>query len=259
MADLLNSPNLVNGIRAAAEALGISPLDLATTISYETGGTFDGLKRGPTTQWGQHRGYIQFGEPQARKYGVDWNDPDGSQLGANGAVVKYLRDTGVKPGMGLLDVYSAINAGGVGRYNRSDANNGGAPGTVADKVNNQMGSHRANAEKLFGGANYNVADGPKGQEAYPAMPAEGSQIAMTDPNAVAPSTGQPAQTSLGSMLAGLGAAMPALPQQVEMPRQDNGAQIMPAMAQQLAEKGRSLKNGFMPDLDTILGLSRRPV
>ncbi len=139
------------GIRQSAEALGVSPVDLATAISYETAGTFDPTKRGPTTQWGQHRGLIQFGEPQAREHGVDWNDPIGSQLGPDGAVVSYLRSTGVKPGMGLLDIYSAINAGGVGRYNRSDANNGGAPGTVRDKVMNQMGGHIAKAEALFNG------------------------------------------------------------------------------------------------------------
>jgi hypothetical protein len=140
-----------SGIFSTAQALGIDPLDLATAISYETAGTFDPTKRGPTTQWGQHRGLIQFGEPQAKKYGVDWNDPIGSQLGPNGAVANYLRDTGVKPGMGMLDIYSAINAGGVGRYNRSDANNGGAPGTVRDKVEKQMAGHRRKAQALLGG------------------------------------------------------------------------------------------------------------
>lgn len=145
-------PSIRDGIVTTANALGISPVDLATAISYETGGTFDPTKSGPTTQWGQHRGLIQFGEPQAQKYGVNWDDPIGSQLGENGAVANYLRDTGVKPGMGLMDIYSAINAGGVGRYDRSDANNGGAPGTVADKVNNQMAGHLARARALFGDA-----------------------------------------------------------------------------------------------------------
>ena len=144
------SPDLKTGIVSTAEALGIDPVDLATAISYETAGTFDPTKAGPTTQWGQHRGLIQFGEPQAQKYGVDWSNPVGSQLGPDGAVAKYLRDTGVQPGMGLLDIYSAINAGGVGRYDRSDANNGGAPGTVADKVNSQMAGHRQKAMALLG-------------------------------------------------------------------------------------------------------------
>jgi len=140
-----------SGIVSAAEALGVDPVDLATAISYETAGTFDPTKAGPTTKWGRHRGLIQFGEPQARRYGVDWSDPIGSQLGPDGAVVKYLRDTGVRPGMGLLDIYSAINTGGVGRYNRSDAHAGGAPGTVRDKVENQMAGHRRKALALIGG------------------------------------------------------------------------------------------------------------
>ena len=139
-----------SGIMASAGALGIDPVDLATAISYETAGTFDPTKRGPTTQWGQHQGFIQFGEPQAKEHGVDWSNPVGSQLGENGAVVSYLRKAGVKPGMGMLDIYSAINAGGVGRYGASDANNGGAPGTVADKVNNQMAGHRQKALALLG-------------------------------------------------------------------------------------------------------------
>lgn len=145
-------PSIRDGIVSTANALGISPVDLATAISYETGGTFDPVKMGPRTQWGQHQGLIQFGEPQAQKYGVNWDDPVGSQLGENGAVANYLRDTGVKPGMGLMDIYSAINAGGVGLYDRSDANNGGAPGTVADKVNSQMAGHLARARALFGDA-----------------------------------------------------------------------------------------------------------
>lgn len=141
--------DLKTGIAESAKALGISKEDLATAISYETAGTFNPTKAGPVTQWGRHRGLIQWGEPQARKYGVDWNNPISSQLGKDGAVVRYLRDAGVRPGMGLLDIYSAINAGSVGRYNASDAGNGGAPGTVRDKVERQMGGHRAKAAALF--------------------------------------------------------------------------------------------------------------
>ncbi|WP_171181782.1 hypothetical protein [Ruegeria sp. HKCCD8929] len=139
------------GIVETAASLGVDPVDLATAISYETAGTFSPTIAGPTTQHGQHAGLIQFGETQAARYGVDWNNPVGSQLGANGAVANYLRDAGVRPGMGLLDIYSAINAGSVGRYNASDENNGGAPGTVADKVNNQMAGHRENAIAFLGG------------------------------------------------------------------------------------------------------------
>ena len=139
------------GIIETANALGMDPVDLATIISYETAGTFDPTKRGPTTQWGQHRGLIQFGEPQAKQYGVNWDDPLGSQLGPNGAVYNYFTQNGWKPGMGMMDAYSIVNAGGPGRYNASDANNGGAPGTVADKVTGQMEGHRVKATDLMGG------------------------------------------------------------------------------------------------------------
>ena len=146
------TPQIRDGIVATATALGIDPIDLATVISYETAGTFDPTKRGPTTKWGQHRGLIQFGEPQAKQFGVNWEDPIGSQLGPDGAIAKYLQSTGVQPGMGLLEIYSAINAGGIGPeyYGRSDAAAGGAPGTVRDKVEKQMADHRRKAAQLLG-------------------------------------------------------------------------------------------------------------
>ena len=145
---------LVQGIFETAQSIGADPVDLATAISYETGGTFDPMQPGPTTQWGQHRGLIQFGEPQAQQYGADFTSPEAaarSQLGADGAIARYFKDRGYQPGMGLLDLYSTVNAGSPDRHGASDANNGGAPGTVADKVNDQMAGHRNNAERLFAG------------------------------------------------------------------------------------------------------------
>lgn len=144
---------LKSGIQETAQALGMDPVDLATIISYETAGTFNPKQAGPTTQWGQHRGLIQFGEPQAQKYGVDWDNPVQSQLGPDGAVAKYFRDNGWQDGMSMLDAYSIVNAGGPGLYDRSDANNGGAPGTVRDKVEQQMGGHRQKAMAMFGDTN----------------------------------------------------------------------------------------------------------
>ena len=187
-----------------ANALGMNPVDLATIISYETAGTFDPTKRGPTTQWGQHRGLIQFGEPQAKQYGVDWSDPLGSQLGPDGAVVKYFTQNGWKPGMGMMDAYSIVNAGGPGRYNASDANNGGAPGTVADKVNTQMSGHREKAIAMLGG------------EFMPATPTgSGSGPAATAPS-IMPVNLQTAEQpkTMWDALADIGASLaPPQPQQ----------------------------------------------
>lgn len=131
---------------ASAGRLGINPADLATVISYETGGTFSPSIRGGAGN--RHIGLIQFGPNEQQRYGASQKQSGTEQLPA---VEAYLTDRGFKPGMGILDLYSTINAGRPGRYNASDANNGGAPGTVADKVNNQMAGHRAKAAAFLGG------------------------------------------------------------------------------------------------------------
>lgn len=136
---------LGQAIKRTADELGIDPEYLAGAISYETAGTFDPWKRGPSTRWGQHRGLIQWGQPQRFKYGVTEKSTIEEQMAA---VTRYMRDAGVRPGDSLRDIYSAINAGRVGRYHARDASQGGAPGTVADKVA-RMGPHLANGRKLL--------------------------------------------------------------------------------------------------------------
>jgi hypothetical protein len=199
---------LAEEIAATARGLGINPLDLATAISYETGGTFDPWQAGPTTKWGQHRGLIQMGEPQRAQYGYEQGAPLNSQMGA---VARYLTDTGVKPGMGLLDIYSAINAGGVGRYDRSDAAAGGAPGTVRDKVEQQMGGHRAKAQALLGGPTIeNAATLNNARNAVGGPTVENAAIvnsaapAQPPPMAPPPQQGNPFANMMASM--GSGAA-----------------------------------------------------
>ena len=137
---------LIKATTILAEKMGVSAKDLLTAMSYETGGTLDPWKKGPTTQWGQHRGLIQWGEPQRQKYGVNADSSITDQVNAAG---KYLEDAGVKAGDSLLQIYAAINAGNARKIHASDAGNGGAPGTVLDKVQGQMGSHEARAEALL--------------------------------------------------------------------------------------------------------------
>lgn len=193
--------DLRSGILSTAQALGMNPVDLATIISYETAGTFDPMKAGPTTKWGQHRGLIQFGEPQAQQFGVDFSSPDAalaSQFGPNGAIAKYFLASGWQPGMGMLDAYSTVNAGAPGRYNASDTAAGGAPGTVRDKVENQMEDHRRKAEALLGGS----LTPPS-----PSSPAGGARAAaeMQPMGSLAPT---PPQSPFGSFLAGNSSPIP---------------------------------------------------
>lgn len=144
--NLAFTPDLRTGITQAAQELGVSPEDLATVISYETGGTFNpGIRGGAGNR---HIGLIQFGPTEQAMYGASQDQTPGEQLKA---VVKYLKHRGFQPGMDVLDLYSTINAGRPGRYNASDAGNGGAPGSVRDKVQNQMAGHRAKARRLLAG------------------------------------------------------------------------------------------------------------
>jgi hypothetical protein len=144
---MMGSNPLRESIIGAAKELGVNPVDLGTAISYETAGTLDPNQKGPTTKWGEMRGLIQMGEPQRVQYkvgdktGITVSIPDQMR-----GIVKYLQDTGVKPGMGLKNIYAAINAGDalhVYAYDRGT--------TVLEKVA-KMGPNRAQAEKLLGDA-----------------------------------------------------------------------------------------------------------
>jgi len=151
--------SIASRIIETARALGMDPGTLATIMSYETGGTFDPSQPGPVTKWGRHRGLIQFGEPQAREFGVDWDNPVESQLGENGAVAKYFRARGWRPGMSELDAYSIVNAGAPGRYNAVDHGT-----TVREKVEAQFGPHREKAFSFLEGE-WNPEEGSlKGQD-----------------------------------------------------------------------------------------------
>jgi len=141
-------PQLAPLIKRTAGNLGINPSDLATSMSYETGGTFNPNLYGGAG--GKYLGLIQAGPEEQAKYGIKQGQTLDQHMTG---VENYLRDRGVRPGMGMLDLYSTINAGSPGRYNASDANNGGMPGTVADKVATQMVGHRARANALLGDEN----------------------------------------------------------------------------------------------------------
>lgn len=139
-------------------------------------------------------GLIQFGIPEQQRYGVTQRTPAEQQVDAAG---RFLVDRGFKPIMGLADLYSAINAGHVGLYGLSDAGNGGAPGTVMDKVTQQMGGHRAKAEALLGGG-FTPAPAQVRTQGQPAgqTPQAGTTLADALPEATLP-TPAPAASPTG--------------------------------------------------------------
>lgn len=209
-------PGMVDYIRRTASNLGINPSDLATAISYETGGKFDQNLYGGAG--GKHLGLIQFGPEEQAKYGVKQGMPLDAHFSA---VENFLRDRGLKPGMGMFDLYSTINAGRPGLYNASDENKGGMPGTVADKVAEQMAGHRIRANAMLGGENVPA-------NIQPAVQAAGARDA--GPIAAAPDA-QPTQdtaSQAGSLnLEKLIGAVGKMPQQQE--EQLQPVPIAPAM------------------------------
>lgn len=204
------------GLLEAGRLLGVDPTDLGTVVSYETGGTFDPWQKGPTTKWGTHRGLIQFGEPQAKEFGAFEGQSAYDQL--TGPVVGYLKKAGVQPGMGLLDIYSAVNAGRVGRYDASDAAAGGAPGTVRDKVETQMGGHRAKAAALLGGEYTPPTPRSAGAAAGSAPSSSPFGFAGPAPSASAEPTAADDSADLGRLIAQLtSGAIPSEPEPAAAP------------------------------------------
>ena len=165
--DLSKNPNATpenaNAIRAAAKELGTTPEDLATVIGYETGGTFSPSKWGG--KGGNYMGLIQFGPNERAQYGANDKQTFPEQMGA---VVRYLKGRGYKPGMGLMDLYSTINAGSPGHYSASDGN-----GTVASHVT-RMQAGMAPTARAF------LAKGTPEPSAMAPVPPGTSAAAVTD-------------------------------------------------------------------------------
>ncbi len=126
-------------IRESAKRLGTTPEDLATVIAYETGGTFS------PGQWGgkggRYAGLIQFGPTERAQYGAH---PGQSFTEQMGAVERYLKGRGFKPGMGIKDLYSTVNAGSPGHYHASDK-----PGETVETHVNRMIRERSGQARRF--------------------------------------------------------------------------------------------------------------
>ena len=140
--------------RTAAE-LGIDPVDLATLMSYETGGKMSPSIRGGKNN--QHIGLIQFGAEEQKKYGASQGQSFQEQLGA---VKAYLLDRGTKPGDDLTTLYRIVNGGNRNvPLTASDGN-----GTIEQHVGRMSGEHRENARRFLASADEGSARvGPMSQ------------------------------------------------------------------------------------------------
>lgn len=144
-------------LMAAAQRLGVSPLDLATIISFETGGTFSPSKWGGAG--GNYMGLIQFGGPERRQYGANPNQSFEEQV--TGPVVRYFQDRFKGVGMStqgatLEDLYTTVLAGNP----RANRNARDSFGTSARSGVAAMGPHRQKAlQMFFGGSMANVGFG----------------------------------------------------------------------------------------------------
>ena len=129
-------------VTQTAQRLGISPQDLATVISYETGGKFSPSIRGGAGN--KHIGLIQFGENEQKAYGASETQSFGDQMKA---VEKYLKDRGIKPGDDLATIYRVVNGGNRDVSMQSNDGNG----TIEQHVANMKKDHAPGADKFLGG------------------------------------------------------------------------------------------------------------
>jgi TP901 family phage tail tape measure protein len=142
---------------AAAQKLGVSPLDLATIISYETSGTFSPSI--PGGQGGNYMGLIQFGPTERQQYGAHPGQSFEEQV--TGPVVRYFEDRfrGVgmsTQGASLLDLYTTVLAGNP----KANRNARDSFGTSPQSGVGRMEPHRQKAlSTFFGGSMENVGFG----------------------------------------------------------------------------------------------------
>jgi hypothetical protein len=182
------------GVARVANNLGIAPRDLAAVISYETGGRFDPTMMGG--KGGNYQGLIQFGPEERAKYGVKPGQSFNDQLPA---VENYLRDRGVKPGMGLAQIYSIVNAGSL------DAN--GQPRWAASDGNGNIASHVQTIQREhYSSADAFLANG-RASGSAPSV-----KVASADSSAVIPDATKPNADASGDTTdASSGDAAPVLP------------------------------------------------
>ncbi len=135
---------------AAAAKLGVSPLDLATIIGFETGGTYSPSKMGGAG--GNYMGLIQFGPNERKQYGAYRGQSFEEQV--QGPVVKYFQDRFAGVGMStqgadLLTLYRTV----LGGNPKASLTGRDAFGTSPQSGVAAMAPHRSEALRRFFGGN----------------------------------------------------------------------------------------------------------
>lgn len=166
-----------------ARQFGLDPVQVGAVMSYETAGTFSPTIMGGKN--GNYMGLIQFGPEERQRYGINQNSTPEQWTQA---ITGFLTDRGFKPGMGIEDLYSTINAGSPGRYNASDGN-----GTVRGHVGKILSQHVPKAQQwLSGGQGRVIGQGAPRRENAP------SGYRWTASGQLEPIPGGPASAGGGS-------------------------------------------------------------
>lgn len=142
-------------IRSIAQQLGVNPVDVATIINFETSGSLaSGDFRRGLDIWGgdggKYLGWIQFSPENQAKYGVrPGMTPD--QMAQ--AVVKYFKDSGIRKGDGILELYQAVQKPAFVEQARRERRNisWDSNGMVSDHLKNMQRNHRGVAEAWLAG------------------------------------------------------------------------------------------------------------
>lgn len=126
-----------------ASQLGVNPIDVATFINYETGGSLvSGRYRRGLDIWGgdggRYLGWIQFSPENQRKYGVR---PGMNPMQMAQAVVNYMKASGVRPGDGIHVLYQAVQAPAYTAKARATGKN------FLSDSNGAVGTHVARMQK----------------------------------------------------------------------------------------------------------------
>jgi hypothetical protein len=125
------TPEDIAYLQQSAQTYGYTPQDVSNmqrVINYES--SSDPSRWGG--KGGRYFGLIQFGPNERQQFHVDTEHPNArNQIDA---MWQFMKARGYKPGMGLLNAYSTVNAGSPGHFNASDGN-----GTVSSHVARMLG------------------------------------------------------------------------------------------------------------------------